>query len=183
MRQSPAPPPAAASSVSLAALNAAERAAFVEHVGPVFEHSPWIAERAWESRPFADRAALLAALLAVVAGATEAERLALVRAHPDLAGRLARQGLLTADSTREQAAAGLDALDPAEAEQIGRLNEAYRARFGFPFVICARLHDRAAILRALAERVANGRDAELAVALEEIGKIAALRLADRVGEE
>jgi OHCU decarboxylase len=177
MRQPSAPPSAA---VSLSSLHAAGRAAFVERVGPIFEHSPWIAERAWDRRPFADRVALLAALLAVVAEAAEAEQLNLVRAHPDLAGRLARQGRVTADSAREQAAAGLAALTPEQLAEIERLNEAYQARFGFPFVICARLNNVETIVRALRERVNHGRDTELAVALEEIGKIAALRLAERV---
>jgi 2-oxo-4-hydroxy-4-carboxy-5-ureidoimidazoline decarboxylase len=163
---------------SLAALNAADRATFVAAVGFAFEHSPWIAEAGWERRPFANLDALHAALADAVAEAPEARKLALIAAHPDLAGRVAREGRLTASSRREQAAAGLDRLDPAELARFETANAAYRARFGFPFVICAREHDKASILAALERRATRERAAEVATALDEIAKIARLRLED-----
>jgi OHCU decarboxylase len=165
---------------SIAALNAADRATFVAAVGFAFEHSPWIAETAWERRPFADVDELHAALSDVVANAPESRQVALIAAHPDLAGRVAREGRLTAASRGEQAAAGLDGLTPGERARFDAANAAYRARFGFPFVICAREHDRASILRALERRAGNERSAEIATALGEIAKIARLRLEDAI---
>ncbi len=162
---------------SIAALNAADRAAFVAAVGFAFEGSPWIAAAAWERRPFADLDALHAALVAVVAAAPPERQVELIAAHPDLAGRLAREGRLTAASRGEQAAAGLDRLDPAQRARFAAANDAYRARFGFPFVICAREHDADSILAALQRRAGNAREAEIATALAEIAKIARLRLA------
>jgi 2-oxo-4-hydroxy-4-carboxy-5-ureidoimidazoline decarboxylase len=173
---------------SIAALNAADRATFVAAVGFAFEDSPWIAEAGWERRPFVNRASLHAALVEVVARAPIERRLALIAAHPDLAGRVAREGRLTAASRGEQAAAGLDRLGPAELERFGAANAAYRARFGFPFVICARNHDTASILAELERRAVlrqaqddvTDREAEIATALDEIAKIARLRLEDAV---
>jgi len=165
---------------SIAALNAADRAAFVAAVGFAFEDSPWIAGAAWERRPFADAAALHAALWAVVANAPEDRQIALIAAHPDLAGRVAREGRLTASSRGEQAAAGLDRLSADEIARFDAANAAYRARFGFPFVICAREQDQASILAALERRAGNERTTEIATALAEIAKIARLRLEDAV---
>lgn len=165
---------------SVADLNRLDRDAFVAAVGHAFEHSPWIAAAAWERRPFADLAALHAAMVAVVAGAGEARQLALIRAHPDLAGRVALAGELTAASSREQAAAGLTALSAGELARFTAYNDAYRARFGFPFVICARANRKDAILAAFPVRLANGREQEIATALGEIGKIAWLRLLDAI---
>jgi 2-oxo-4-hydroxy-4-carboxy-5-ureidoimidazoline decarboxylase len=163
---------------SLAALNAADRATFVAAIGFAFEHSPWIAEAAWQGRPFANLDALHGALLGAVAEASDARKLALIAAHPDLAGRVAREGRLTAASRGEQAAAGLDRLDAGELIRFEAANTAYRARFGFPFVICAREHDKASILAALERRATRERAAEIATALDEIAKIARLRLED-----
>ncbi|MDB5026745.1 MAG: 2-oxo-4-hydroxy-4-carboxy-5-ureidoimidazoline decarboxylase [Candidatus Eremiobacteraeota bacterium] len=165
---------------SIAALNAADRATFVAAVGFAFEHSPWIAEAAWERRPFANLAALHAALVDTVAAAPLERRVALIGAHPDLAGRLAREGRLTAASRGEQAAAGLDRLGPDEIARFEAANAAYRGRFGFPFVICAREHDQGSILAALERRAANDRASEIAAALVEIAKIARLRLEDAI---
>lgn len=165
---------------SIAALNAASRATFVAAIGFAFEDSPWIAEAAWERRPFAGRDALLAALLEVVHAAPQSQQIALIAAHPDLAGRVAREGRLTAASRDEQAAAGLDRLTDAERAHFDTANGAYRERFGFPFVICAREHDTASILAALEARARNERNAEIEMALAEIAKIARLRLADAV---
>lgn len=165
---------------TIAELNALDRDRFVAAVGHVFEHSPWIAAAAWERRPFADLAALHRAMVAVVAAADRAQQVALIRAHPDLAGRVALAGDLTAASAREQAAAGLTELSADELARFSAYNDAYRERFDFPFVICAREHKKVAILAAFPLRLANDRDQEIATALGEIGKIAWLRLQDAV---
>jgi 2-oxo-4-hydroxy-4-carboxy-5-ureidoimidazoline decarboxylase len=165
---------------TLGEINAAGEEAFVAALGHLFEHSPWVVRRAYPSRPFASLEALHGAACAAMRAAPRQEQLALVRAHPDLAGRLARSGGLTAASAGEQAAAGLHQLSPEESAEIGRLNSAYLERFGFPFVICARLNDKAAILAAMRARAANLPDAELSTALDEIAKIAWLRLRDAV---
>lgn len=164
--------------VTLAILNVSDRAAFVSVLGHLFEHSPWVAEETWPKRPFPDAEALHAALCATMRAAPHERQLALIRAHPDLAGRLARQRQLTAESTREQASAGLDRLSDAELADFTRQNEAYKTRFGFPFIICARLNAKAAILTAMRSRVDNPPDTEFATALGEIEKIARLRLDD-----
>lgn len=163
---------------SIAALNTADRATFVAAVGFAFEDSPWIAEAAWERRPFASLAELHAAMTGVVERAPEERRVALIAAHPDLAGRVAREGRLTAASRGEQAAAGLDRLTSEELARFDAANAAYRARFGFPFVICAREHDKGSILAALERRAGNDRATEVDTALAEIAKIARLRLED-----
>ncbi len=161
---------------TLEALNACDRAAFVAALGHLFEHSPWVAEEAAQGRPYPDAAALLAGLCGAMRSAPRDRQLALIRAHPDLAGRLARAGELTAASAREQAHAGLDRLAAAESAEIERLNEAYKARFGFPFIICARLNAKEAILAAMRRRVTQAPELELSTALDEIAKIAGLRL-------
>jgi OHCU decarboxylase len=158
------------------AINGLDHAAFVERFGALFEHSPWVAEFAWHDRPFADKEALYDALVASMYAAPRERQLALIRAHPDLAGKAAIEGSLTASSTREQASAGLDRLTPDEYDAFTRTNTAYRERFGFPFVVCAREHTKESILRVAAERLANTEDEEFRVALEEIAKIARLRL-------
>jgi 2-oxo-4-hydroxy-4-carboxy-5-ureidoimidazoline decarboxylase len=168
---------------SLADVNGLRREDFVALVGPVFEGSPWIAEAAWPDRPFADVRALHAALVAVVDAAPPELQLELIRAHPDLAGRAAIAGALTGESTREQAAAGLDRLTPEQYARLGALNAEYRERFGFPFVICAREHDAAAIIDAAARRVAAAPDDDRSTALAEIAKIARLRLDDLICDE
>ncbi len=169
--------------VTLAALNSCDRDAFVAVLGALFEHSPWVAAETFAKRPFRDSQALHGALCGTMLGAPAGRQLALVRAHPDLAGRLAASGALTASSAREQAAAGLDRLEPAEMAEIQRLNGAYRARFGFPFVICARLNAKEAILSSMRSRIANSPEAELSTALGEIAKIARLRLDEAITKE
>jgi 2-oxo-4-hydroxy-4-carboxy-5-ureidoimidazoline decarboxylase len=165
-------------STTLAQLNAAERDSFVAALGHLFEHSPWVAEETWERRPFRNASHLHAELCATVRAASQDRKMALIRAHPDLAGRLAQQNQLTAASTHEQASAGLNRLAPAELARFQKLNHEYRARFAFPFIICARLNDRAAILEAMQSRLANPPAVEVATALAEIEKIARLRLDD-----
>ena len=159
---------------SLAQINALPPAKFVRVIGPVFEHSPWIAERGAGQRPFASVAAMHAALCEIVRTATTDEQLALIRAHPDLVGR----AILTAESQGEQSAAGLTNLSPEEAALFDRHNREYKARFSFPFVICARLNKKEAILAAFPLRLKNSAEQERAAALAEIFKIAQLRLAD-----
>ena len=166
--------------VTLDHLNRSAPGSFVEALGHLFEHSPWVAEETYAKRPFAGLEELHQALCDTMRAAPLSRQLALIRAHPDLAGRLAQAGQLTADSTREQAAAGLDRLSGAEAAEISRLNDAYKARFGFPFVICARLNAKDAILASMRARVASTPEAELSTALGEIAKIARLRLLEAV---
>jgi len=166
--------------IGLAELNAMPAADFVAALSGIFEHSPWVAERTASRRPFPSRLDLHAAMRAVVAQASEAEQFALIRAHPELAGRAAVRKELTAESTREQAGAGLDQCSPEEFARLQELNSAYNARFAFPFILAVRGHDRAAILTAFAQRVHNAIDHERRVALEQIGRIAFFRLNELV---
>jgi len=142
----------------------------------LFEHSPWVEGRA-DARPSSgDR---LADLMAVVREASDEERLALIRAHPELAGKAAIDRTLTDASAAEQASAGLDRLTSEEYERFHKLNAAYRERFDFPFIICVRLTDKAGILAAMERRLGNDRDAEIATAIGQIGEIVRLRLEDK----
>jgi OHCU decarboxylase len=157
------------------------RAAFVARFGGVFEHPPWVAERAHalELGPAHDTAVgLHNALARVFRTGSEAERLSVLTAHPDLAGKLAAARRLTAESTAEQAGAGLDALTDAERKRFTELNDAYAAKFGFPFIIAVRGLDKAGILAAFEARVANDRDTEFASACAQVERIALLRLKD-----
>jgi 2-oxo-4-hydroxy-4-carboxy-5-ureidoimidazoline decarboxylase len=164
--------------LSLESLNATDRAAFTAALGHLFEHSPWVASETWPRRPFRDAAHLHAELCATMRAASPERQLALIRAHPDLAGRLAQQKKLTAESNREQASAGLDRLTDAELAEFTRLNDTYKAKFGFPFIICARLNAKSAILAAMQARLPHDVATEQAAALTEIEKIAQLRLQD-----
>ena len=148
--------------------------------GGVFEESPWIAREAWEARPFGSVDALHAAMVWVVEHSPASARLELIRAHPDLAGKAAIAGELTPESTREQAAAGLDRLTPAQYERITGLTASYRERFGFPFVVCAREHTADSIVVTAERRLEASPDEEEQTALTEIAKIARLRLDDLV---
>jgi 2-oxo-4-hydroxy-4-carboxy-5-ureidoimidazoline decarboxylase len=162
----------------LASLNQSTREDFTAALGHLFEHSPWVAEETWSQRPFASAEALHAALCATMRAASRERQLALIRAHPDLAGRLAQQKRLTAESTREQASAGLDRLSDAELADFTARNDEYKAKFGFPFIICARLNAKAAILDAMRVRADHAPETEFVTALGEIEKIAWLRLQD-----
>lgn len=142
----------------------------------LFEHSPWVEERA-DARPSSGNRH--ADLMAVLHEATPEERLALIRAHPELAGKAAIDRMLTDASAAEQASAGLDRLTQGEFDQFHALNAAYRQRFDFPFIICVRLTDKAGILAAMERRLGNGRETEIATALEQIGEIVRLRLEDQ----
>ena len=163
---------------------ALSRAAFVARFGSVFEHSPWIAEAAFDAGlpGDADTAeGLHRALCAALRAAPEAKQRALIEAHPDLAGRLARAGTLTPDSTREQAAAGLDTLSEAEVARFTALNAAYRARFGFPFILAVKGRTKADILAAFERRLAHDPATEFAEALAQIERITLLRLREMMG--
>jgi len=158
-----------------------DRTDFVARFGGVFEHSPWIAERAFvlELGPAHDSAiGLHSALARVFRSASEEERLGVLTAHPDLAGKLAAAGRLTADSTAEQAGAGLDALTDEERETFQDLNAAYTEKHGFPFIIAVRDHDKPSIRAAFERRIGNDRDTEFAEACRQVERIAELRLKD-----
>ena len=164
----------------LSDLNTASREDFVAALGAVFEHSPWIAEASFDARPFETVEALHAAMLSAIENAADDAKLALIKAHPDLAGKAARAGALTEHSTREQSGAGLDRLSAEERDRFTELNEAYRARFGFPFVMAVKGRDKAEILAAFVARLQHDADTEAATALAEIEAIALLRLRDRL---
>lgn len=170
------------SKLDIAALNGMDARAFVGALCHVFEHAPWVAERAVLRRPFSDCVALHRAMTEVVAMAATEEQEALIRGHPELAGKAAIARDLTADSAREQSDAGLDRLTRAEYERFHVLNSAYTAKFGFPFIMAVKGRSKDEILAAFAQRLENSRDEEFATALEQIGRIAAFRLADLVGD-
>ena len=163
-------------------LNALDRAGFTAALGAIFEHSPWIAERAWDGRPFARVDDVMSAMLSAVAAASEVEKTALIRAHPDLAGKAVRAGNLTEHSTSEQAGVGLDRLSDEEFARFHRLNDAYKARFGFAFVVAVRGHTKTTILAAFEQRLDNDHGDEMAEALRNIGLIARFRLHDLLAE-
>ena len=166
----------------LADLNTTPADRFVETLGGIFEHSPWVADAVAPLRPFASLDALHAAMAAAVAAAGESEKLALLRAHPDLAGKLARAGALTDASTAEQASAGLDRLSEEEFQRFTAFNIAYTEKFGFPFIIAVRENTKASILAAFGRRITNSREAEFTTALAEVAKIARLRLTNLLGD-
>jgi len=165
---------------TLAALNAASEADFTAALADIYEHSPWVAQAAAARRPFASLAALHAAMTEAVRAAPPDKQQALVKAHPDLAGKAARAGALTADSTNEQASVGLDRLTDDEYARFHRLNDAYQAKFGIPFIVCVRRHSKDSILREFDRRLAHGGPQEFDTALGEIFRIGALRLDGRV---
>jgi 2-oxo-4-hydroxy-4-carboxy-5-ureidoimidazoline decarboxylase len=158
--------------MTMSELNLLDQSGFVAAVGWVFEHSPWVAERAFHARPFANLDAFYAALTEQVERATSAECLALFQAHPDLGTRARLSGA----SSNEQAGAGLDSLTPAEFDQLQRLNSAYRARFGFPFLLAVRGSTKYDILRALQVRMENSPEDEFREALRQVYRIARFRL-------
>jgi 2-oxo-4-hydroxy-4-carboxy-5-ureidoimidazoline decarboxylase len=166
--------------ISLETLNAADRKTFLAAIGDVMELAPWVAEETYPKRPFAGIAALYQTMTDAVRNAPPERRQALINGHPDLAGKAAREGKLTADSTAEQAAAGLDKLSEQEFADFHRLNDAYRKKFAMPFIVCVRRHGKQSILHEFARRLANDPAAEQKAALDEIFRIAALRLDQRV---
>ena len=158
-----------------------DRAQFLQAQGRVYEHSPWIAEALWAVglKPEHDQVeALHRDLAAIVDAAPREKQLALLKAHPDLAGRLAMRGELTAESTSEQAGAGLDKCSPDEFRRFTGLNDIYKARFGFPFILAVKGKGRAEILQNFEHRIHNKPETEFRTALNEVHKIALLRLRD-----
>jgi OHCU decarboxylase len=168
--------------ISLDELNALDRDAFVAALGHLFEGPPRIVHEAWVAQPFGSLDQLHEALCAVMYAAPQEQQIALLRAHPDLVGRAALAGMLSLASTHEQATAGLDRLTPGEIASFNQLNAAYQARFGFPFVICARENKKESILAGFTARLRNSREQEIAIALGEVAKICRLRLRDTVRE-
>ena len=166
--------------LSVGDLNRMTVSDFTARFGDVAEHSPWVAERAAGARPFADQEAVVAAFAAALRGAARDEQLAVLRAHPDLAGRAAVIDALTETSRREQAGAGLDRLTPEEFERFTALNAAYKERFGIPFIFAVKGATAAMILAAFEERRANGRELELKNATDNVCRIMRFRIEDQV---
>ena len=171
------------SPLTITVVNGLDHDTFTAALSGLFEGPPWIVSAAWQARPFASPDTLHRALCAVMQAAPAAQQVALLRAHPDLVGRAARQGTLSPASTGEQAAAGLDRLTSAEIATFNRLNQQYRARFGFPFVICARDNKKESILAGFAARLQHTREQEITIALGEVAKICALRLRDLIRDD
>lgn len=157
-------------------LNAMSQEDFRDTLAGIFEHSPWVPERAWSQRPFADCASLHRVMCDVVVNSDQAEQRVLIRAHPQLAGKAAIRGELTSASAAEQSGAGLDQCSAEEYARISSLNAAYMEKFGFPFILAVRGHTRLSIIDALEDRINNGADAEFSEALSQIEKIALFRL-------
>ncbi len=172
-----------APALTLDQINRMESREFSRVFGRVFEHSPWIAERSLTARPFASIEALHQAMCAVVRQASAPEQRALLVAHPALAGREALAGELTPESTREQAAAGLDALSRAEMDHISRMNQVHAERFGFPFIIAVRLNTKARIFSEFERRLALDQAAEERACLEQVYLITGLRLRELVSAQ
>ncbi len=165
---------------TLDSLNTISEADFTAALGDIFEHSPWVAEQAAKRRPFATLKGLHDAMMAALHAAPAETQLALVKAHPDLAGKAARSGAMTADSVSEQGSVGLDRLTDAEYARFTRLNEAYQAKFGIPFIVCVRRHTKDSILNEFERRLTQDSAGALDTAISEIGRITALRLDARV---
>jgi 2-oxo-4-hydroxy-4-carboxy-5-ureidoimidazoline decarboxylase len=166
--------------ISFDTLNTVDRSTFMAAIGEVMELAPWVADEAYVKRPFTSLTALYQTMTEAVRHAGEERQRALINGHPDLAGKAAREGKLTADSTAEQAAAGLDRLTEEEFAAFHRLNDAYRAKFAMPFIVCVRRHGKESILREFEKRLNNDAASERQTALIEIFRIAALRLDQRV---
>src|SRR5260370_3733348 len=169
--------------VALADLNRVGPADFGGAVGDAFELAPWVAEAAPAKRPFATVTDLHAAMMGAVRAAPRETQLGFLRQHPDLAGKAARAGAITEDSKREQASVGLDTLSEEEFTRFHRLNDAYKAKFGFPFIVCVRRHTRDSILNQFERRLPNDAEAEFAAALQEVFYITRLRIAAKVTGE
>lgn len=169
-----------ASPTPLARVNAMTAVEFVEAFGNIAEHAPWVAEKAASVRPFASRDAMIGSFQAVIEQADRTAQLALLRAHPDLAGKAAIAGDLTAASKSEQAGAGLDRLTPEEFERFTDFNRRYRERFGFPFILAVKGADKATILAAFEDRIGNAVETEFQTALHQVGRIVRFRLEDTI---
>jgi 2-oxo-4-hydroxy-4-carboxy-5-ureidoimidazoline decarboxylase len=169
--------------VMLDELNRMGSADFAASIGDTFEHAAWVAEAAAARRPFVKVTALHEAMMGALRFAPRERQLEFLRGHPDLAGKAARSGALTDDSRREQASVGLDSMTEEEFARFHRLNDAYKAKFGFPFMICVRRHSRESILRQFERRLGNDANTEFAAALQEVFYITRLRVAAKVTGE
>ena len=170
----------AAARISSEELPRLDRGRFVELFGGVFEHAPWVAEQAFAAGPFRNTETLHGAMVEAMRRAPRAQQLALIRAHPDLVGRAAIAGELTAASTAEQASAGLDQCTPAEFGRFCELNQTYKEKFGFPFILAVKGRSRAEVLAIFEQRVRNPLETEFQEALHQIEDITRLRLADLI---
>ncbi len=166
--------------ISLAELNHADRNAFVARVGGIFEHSPWVAEQAWEGLPFKDLAALHSGMVRAMRAAPHLQQLALLRAHPELAGKAMSSNTLTADSANEQTRSGLTNCSPQDLATLQGLNAAYNKKFGWPFIAAVKYLDRASIIKLFAERLEASAADEFENCLANIEKITRWRLDDQV---
>lgn len=166
----------AAVDTDMGPINSMDRAAFVQKFGGIFEKSPWVAEKAWEKRPFSSLDEMHAAMVNVVKSAPLPSQLALLQSHPDLAGKEAQAGAMTASSVSEQASAGLNALSKAEIAQISDFNAAYKQKFGFPFIIAVRMHTKEGIFFDFSRRLQNDTKTEYANDLQNVYAITLLRL-------
>jgi 2-oxo-4-hydroxy-4-carboxy-5-ureidoimidazoline decarboxylase len=169
--------------VELAALNQMSAGDFVASIGEAFELAPWVAEAAATKRPYISVNDMHTAMMGVVRSASRDRQVGFLRQHPDLAGKAARAGNVTEESKREQASAGLDTLSEEEFVRFHRLNDAYKAKFGFPFIVCVRRHTRDSILAQFERRLNNDAAGELATAMQEVAHITRLRVAARVTGE
>ena len=170
--------------MNLPQVNAFTLEQFVARFGGVFEHSPWVAERAWNSRPFDSLVRLHASMMQVVGAAGREEQIALFCAHPELAGREAARGALTVDSSTEQGRLGFLDLDRSHVERMAELNRRYRQRFGFPCIVALKLHaSRESVMAVMQRRLGNIPQAEMAAALEQVGHISRGRLDKIMGEK
>jgi 2-oxo-4-hydroxy-4-carboxy-5-ureidoimidazoline decarboxylase len=166
-----------ASEPDMATINGMDRLAFVQKFGGIFENSPWVAEQAWDKRPFANVDAMHAAMVEVAKFAPAPRQLSLLQSHPDLAGKEAQAGAMTASSVTEQASAGLNALSKDEMTQISDLNAAYKKKFGFPFIVAVRMHTKEGIFFEFRRRLQNETASEYANDLQNVYAITRLRLA------
>ncbi len=176
-----AAPAAAAVDPDMGSINGMDRVAFVQKFGGIFEKSPWVAEQAWEKKPFATLDDMHAAMVNVVKSAPLPSQLALLQSHPDLAGKEAQAGAMTASSVSEQASAGLNALSRAEITQISDYNAAYKQKFGFPFIIAVRMHTKEGIFFDFSRRLQNDTQTEYANDLQNVYAITLLRLNTLLG--
>lgn len=167
---------ALAAELDLATVNKMDQAAFTEALGGIFEKSPWVAEAAWSSRPFASVDDLHQKMVAVVKYANIDQQLKLLRSHPDLAGKEAQAGEMTASSVAEQASAGLNALSKEEMATLARYNAEYKKKFGFPFMIAVRNHTKLGIFNLFKQRLGNDTVTELGNALQQVYNITRIRL-------
>ena len=163
-------------------INRSDLARFVELLGTIFEHSPWVAELVYPEKPFSSRSELHQVMADAVRCAPEVQRMTLLCQHPELAGREADAGTLTDDSKREQAGAGLNQCTPDELLTIKSLNQAYLAKFDFPFIVAVAGLDKFQIIAAMEQRLANTTEQEFDTAIGEVEKIAQIRISALIDE-